>query len=227
MTPVRTLTVIEGRPQRSFAKQCHKCSYRAAVPVNTMKRPGAESAERQIITRKFEALGWEIGKKDICPSCVRNANHPQKKETEVQNQQVKPEVAVASQEPRQPTRDERRIIFDKLNNVYVDERTGYSPGWTDKKVSVDLGVPQAWVEKIRDENFGSIGSNSAIDEAVARGQRFLDQAVEMLKIFDQKLVARDKLDLEIRELCKPIESLREERSKLDSMIRDLAKAVRP
>ncbi len=53
-----------------------------------------------------------------------------------------------------PTREERRIIFAKLNEVYLDEDTGYSKDWSDQKVAHDLGVRKSWVAKIRDENFG-------------------------------------------------------------------------
>ncbi len=52
------------------------------------------------------------------------------------------------------TRDERRLIWAKLDEVYVDEKAGYSAGWTDARLAEDLGVPRAWVSTIRDENFG-------------------------------------------------------------------------
>ena len=68
--------------------------------------------------------------------------------------------------PRQMSREDRRIIFEKLNEVYVDEKSGYSSPWTDEKVSVDLGVPRAWVSNVREEMFGPVGSNSDIDGAL-------------------------------------------------------------
>jgi hypothetical protein len=52
------------------------------------------------------------------------------------------------------SRDDRRIIFARLNDVYVNERTGYSEQWTDKRVAEDLGVPRAWVSEVRDRDFG-------------------------------------------------------------------------
>ncbi len=48
--------------------------------------------------------------------------------------------------PAELTRENRRIILAKLEEVYVDEKTGYSPGWTDAKLALDLGVPRAWVK---------------------------------------------------------------------------------
>ena len=49
------------------------------------------------------------------------------------------------------TRDERRIIFEKINEIYVGEKVGYSDSWDDEKVAKDLGVPRAWVSAIRED----------------------------------------------------------------------------
>ena len=67
---------------------------------------------------------------------------------------------------RQMQRDDRRIIFEKLNEVYLDEKQGYASPWTDDKVSKDLGVPRAWVSNVREEMFGPIATNSSIEEAL-------------------------------------------------------------
>jgi hypothetical protein len=62
-----------------------------------------------------------------------------------------PKVATT---PSQPSMADRQVIFHKLADVYLDEKTGYRDGWTDKRVANDLNVPQRWVEIIRNENFG-------------------------------------------------------------------------
>ena len=62
----------------------------------------------------------------------------------------------AVSEPREMGRDDRRIIFEKLNDVYVGAPNGYASGWSDHKVSADLGVPRAWVESVRSEFFGDV-----------------------------------------------------------------------
>jgi hypothetical protein len=49
---------------------------------------------------------------------------------------------------------EKRIIFSKLNDIYGDEKTGYTGDWTDHKVAEDLGVPDDWVMLVREEHFG-------------------------------------------------------------------------
>jgi hypothetical protein len=60
----------------------------------------------------------------------------------------------APEPARTMTREDRRVIFAKLEEVYVSEKVGYGDGWSDGKVATDLGVPRAWVSAIRDENFG-------------------------------------------------------------------------
>ena len=63
-------------------------------------------------------------------------------------------VPINAEAPRTMTRDERRIIFEKLNDVYVSEKVGYMEDWNDEKVAKDLGVARAWVSGLREEMFG-------------------------------------------------------------------------
>ena len=62
-------------------------------------------------------------------------------------------VPINAEAPRTMTRDERRIIFEKLNDVYVSEKVGYMEDWNDEKVAKDLGVARAWVSGLREEMF--------------------------------------------------------------------------
>lgn len=69
--------------------------------------------------------------------------------------EIKPKVTGVSElPPREMTREDRRIIFAQLEDVYVDEHTGYTPDWNDERVSKNLNCPRKWVETIREENFG-------------------------------------------------------------------------
>ena len=77
---------------------------------------------------------------------------------------MKPELVVKPEPPRVMQRDDRRIIFEKLNAVYLDEKRGYDNDWSDHKVAIDLGVPRSWVEQVRDEMFGPINTNGDIEE---------------------------------------------------------------
>jgi len=133
---------------RGFRIACGKCNKVHKTHMNQLAHGQKNDVANQIVTRKFEQLGWEIGKRPKdhrCPDC-----------THIEKPQPKLQVVntPAPDKPRQLTKEDRRIIFSKLNEVYVDERTGYSESWTDSSVAANLGVPTEWVKQIRDENFG-------------------------------------------------------------------------
>jgi hypothetical protein len=73
---------------------------------------------------------------------------------------------VAVEPPREMSRDDRRVVFSKLDEVYIDESKGYDNGWSDHRVAIDLGVPRAWVTTIREEMFGPDKSNAEARELV-------------------------------------------------------------
>lgn len=154
------------------------------------------------IEKKFAQKGWEIGtndRRDICPNCVaqRDAKPvlkivPKAEEPPVEEViEVKPELVVKT-EPRTMQRDDRRIIFEKLNGVYLDEKRGYDNDWSDHKVATDLGVPRAWVEQVREEMFGPINTNGDIEE-------FMRGVAEVAK-FKKQLEDFEKLKPEIEKL---------------------------
>lgn len=119
----------------------------------------------EAIARFFASRGWKVGqtaRKDRCPECFHKTK-PAKKPAEQEGadqmatkvQEVRPPRPGASEEPpREMKKDDRRIIFGKLDEVYIDERSGYCKDWNDERVSKELGCPRAWVAQVRDENFG-------------------------------------------------------------------------
>ena len=78
------------------------------------------------------------------------------------------------------TRDDRRIIISKLDAVYLDSKRGYDSGWSDQKVSSDLGVPRKWVETIRAENFGDMGGNEEMAEFYEQAKKLITDARKLL-----------------------------------------------
>jgi hypothetical protein len=103
---------------------------------------------------RFERAGWHVGRGpagDKCPRCV--ASEKTKKPNLTLVTKEEPAMSRAAPPPAM-SRDDRRVIFAKLNDIYLDEKTGYSDGWSDIRVAEDLGVPRAWIEEIRRENFG-------------------------------------------------------------------------
>lgn len=73
---------------------------------------------------------------------------------------------VVPEEPKKLGRDERRLVFEKLNEHYVSEATGYANGWSDKRVADELGCPRKWVEDVREEMFGPVKVNNDAEHFV-------------------------------------------------------------
>jgi hypothetical protein len=143
----------------------------------------------KMAARKFEAEGWRIGTtaaKHRCPDCIREARAAQmrylhaNKEKPMGAENVVP-MPPKAEPPREMSRADRRVIFAKLEEVYVDEVSGYRPGWTDQRVADDLGTPVAWVRVVRDENFGPIASNPEIDKLMAEARTFRTEATKLLE----------------------------------------------
>lgn len=152
--------VIEGRPRRAMRLYCYRCGKPGNCLMNTMHHgSGSDEREQRIAARKFSELGWEVDLrkgKHFCPECQLS---PQVKQQKKDDEAMANVVSI----PRQMGRDDRRVIFEKLNEVYLDEKRGYETPWTDETVAKDLGTPRAWVQQVREEMFGPVGSNPDID----------------------------------------------------------------
>lgn len=144
-----------------------------------------------IVADKMHRRGWAIGKKaidDRCPKCVsleveeRRAavKKPWSPKVVKDLREVGAVLEKVAVPPRVMSREDRRIIFAKIDEVYPDEKTGYVAGWSDERVAKDLNVPRAWVETIRDENFGALKSNAEV-EAVSKEVADLNRDMEELR----------------------------------------------
>ena len=180
----------DGKMVRGIIAHCGHCDAAVPLPVNVQasgSHTDADDVEWQFIARKLEAKGWHIGKSrnaHRCPRCLKAAKFSAIHKA--QEFRTKTSTAVATgtvshtngapmqvvENTRVMSREDRRIIFDKLNQVYIDAKVGYQPGWTDDKVATDLGVPRAWVRLIRDENFGDEVSNENIRAEIAQAKQF-------------------------------------------------------
>jgi hypothetical protein len=154
---------------------CGMCGAKVATPTGA----GSSSLPYQVIARKFTALGWRLGNangRDECPKCIAK-NRAKTKEMKV----LKVVDSAVKEPPRVMSRDDRRIIFEKLNDTYVDEKTGYDSGWSDHRLATDLGVPRKWVEQVREEMFGPIGTNAEMNDFLAQAQALLKDARSYLE----------------------------------------------
>jgi hypothetical protein len=103
-----------------------------------------------------------------------------KKATPTEKKEMTNVVAMIVEEPKKMGRDEKRLVFEKLNEHYVSETVGYADGFSDKRIAEELGCPRKWVEDVREEMFGPVRINNEAKNFVGRIAA-LDQ-----KIFEVK-----------------------------------------
>lgn len=162
---VETTVREEGQPVPRYRLVCGSCG--CGGQLGRMNFGPAVAGK--LVPQKFEELGWRVGKRrdggdDRCPACVNREQEARRvRQGAIQNEEFAnvskpapppPALRPVAEPPREMTREHRRLIFLKLEEVYLDERAGYSAGWTDARTATDLGVPRAWVSTIREENFG-------------------------------------------------------------------------
>lgn len=158
---------------------CAKCGKHQSAKIPLMKAGmrKEESKAIQFVSNKFRKSGWFVGKSaphDVCEVCWR-----EKMESHSSSAKIPPINTVNPE--RKMSRDDKRIIFEKINDVYIDERAGYSSPWTDERISIDLGVPRAWVASVREEMFGPIGSNDEINKKIESAERFLERSGQVYR----------------------------------------------
>lgn len=174
---------VPGAPNLSgYLIRCSKCG--EIEKISTNNRSGSMPPEG--LAARFRSKGWTVGNRegsDICARCVNSEKNKKSlkqlataylEKQEATNVVQLIHQTITAEPPREMTREDRRLVFAKIDEVYLDEKQGYSTGWSDKKVAQDLGVPQAWVKSIREENFGVEGANEDFRQMLTDGQKLLD-----------------------------------------------------
>jgi len=201
----------DGKLVRGIIARCGApyCGAAVPLPVNAIAGFKASDAEVewQFIARKLEQKGWRVGRSrnsHRCPKCAAKLeivrNKPEEKP--MANNKSETPLQVVQENARVMTRDDRRIVFEKLNEVYLNDKVGYAKGWTDEKVAVDLGVPRAWVRLIREENFGDEVGNEDIREQVREAQTMLAQVRAIEPEMRRLLGMSDKIERSLAEIQK-------------------------
>lgn len=191
--------VIEGRPRRAMRLYCYRCGKSGDCLMNTMMSgAGSEEKEQRIVGRKFNEMGWAVDLhkgKHFCPACQASPQvKPQKQEMEMGVVPL----------PKPMGREDKRLIFEKLNEVYIDEKEGYSTPWTDDKVAKDLGVPRAWVADVRDEMFGPVASNSDIDHVLKASKTLTDEIAKHREQGDKLMTSANALLRQFEQITKAV-----------------------
>lgn len=140
-------------------------------------------------------------------------------------------------EERAMTKADDRIIMAKLEEVYIDENTGYRDDWDDAKVATDLGIPTGWVAFVRDRSFGPELNASMrqknMDAIIAKGQEveriivLADKKLEQLQHLDNKVTdISNQVDAAIERFDELRKSLETEDRRIEGVITQFTEAVR-
>lgn len=198
----------------------------------------------------FRNEGWAVGagpRADKCPDCVTGLGHAKPKPEPVKDlkelasaiiakekvEEVAPPAPVVeaphpvtvagnitAASPSEMTKADRRVINAKLEDVYLDETTGYKGEWTDEKVAVDLGVSVLWVSELREQNFGP-----------AKNVAVLARQMEELLTFGAKIAATakgiqsvvDEIDARIKDYDTQVEKFDADLSRFNELYAELKK----
>jgi len=169
---------VDGGYQRSWQICCAKCSATELMADNTQK-----GFPPEIVGKKFSSRGWMVGaSKDWCPDCVAASQRKV--------------VSMKAEEPRTPTREDRRRIIDALEEHYDTKHERYTANWSDKSLAAKLTIPVAWVAEERDRAYGP-----DINEAFSkRTQAVTDLEKRFSDLEDATLKALDDVRVEISRL---------------------------
>ncbi len=162
-----------GAPRMAgYGITCAKCGKQDKVSSQRAHLPA------EAVSRMFTGRGWNVSSRNprhhLCPDC----NSPSHKSKVIPMAIVKaaPLAKNVAEAPAEMTREDRRIIFAKLNEVYVDEKVGYSDSWSDQRVANDLNIPRGWVTSIREENFGPDGASEEVRGILAQAKTLANEA---------------------------------------------------
>lgn len=187
MFPIERISRGGADVVNAYKIQCGKCEGVGYKPHSANVRLNPKAAEQF-----FRNHGWTVGngpRADICPTCNEKKHHLKV---------VKMET-VKAEAPREMSREDRRIIFAKIDEIYIEGK-GYSPPWTDAAVSRDLGVPRDWVARVRDELFGVEGSNQEFDDFLAKVAPIIAEVKNLFKAAHSQLEQAKALAVKIEEL---------------------------
>jgi hypothetical protein len=144
-----------GKHCRMQIVQCSTCEAADTIPITTDNPLPPEK-----VAKIFGTRGWEIGRRrnaDKCPNCAKRGKaKPMESKPALSAspalQVVRPQAAASA--PREPSVEDRRIIYEAINDHYLGADKGYDTGWDDQRIASDLNVPRKWIEDIRELLFG-------------------------------------------------------------------------
>jgi hypothetical protein len=178
-----------GLKRSGYRLTCFMCDAKTEMVISGTAR----ALPPEFVKNKFSQRGWTVADKkirDVCPDCTR------KNSVERRGNVVALSKPGVADKPREITREDKRLIFGKVDTVYLDEHRGYEKGWSDKRVADDLGVPLAWVRTIRESDFGPEGLCSDSREVIAAAKKLSEDLASLDQRFT--LLSKEFSDIKSR-----------------------------
>ena len=215
----------DGKQARGLIVRC-PCGAAVPLKVNTFDsgtKAGREYDEQELafVRKKLQPQGWVIGRKrreHRCPRCnaLRPTTHEEIAKGRIEPMPKEPPIKIVADNtvPRsapvvepaptmtQMSRDDGRIIFAKLNDVYVNERVGYSKGWSDDRVSLDLNVPREWVKEVRERFMGGEHLSAEVLAELTEAREAARAINALVPEFKRLLAFADRIEKTITEIEK-------------------------
>lgn len=131
-----------------------KCSF-----VNRENDHRPIEVNKSQATVKLNDAGWTLVKNVLrCPKCeaLRKEKRMSKEPTV---------VSITATPPRQPTREQKRMIVTALEEMYDTQNQRYKGSETDKGIAEMLGdnIMSGWVSIVREDMFGPDGNEEMLD----------------------------------------------------------------
>tara|TARA_R110000868_G_scaffold305823_2_gene566850 strand:- start:784 stop:1410 length:627 start_codon:yes stop_codon:yes gene_type:complete len=177
-----------GLLRGGYRLHCRDCPATTEMVISGTAR----ALPPEFVKSKFSQRGWVVAdakQRDVCPACSKQKSIERRGNVVAL---TKP----AADKPREMTREDKRLVFGKIDAVYLDERRGYENGWSDKRVADDLGVPLAWVRAIREADFGQEGISSDAREVIAAAKKLGEEIDAIDKRF--AALTKDFADIKFR-----------------------------
>jgi hypothetical protein len=154
---------------------CGKCGSEWACRYKLKRLPV------DAILNKARQAGWDArtNGKHTCKECQMEVKSP------------------SETGPREMQPQDRRRVFRAVEEVYDEANGRYMASQTDHTVALALGVPRAWVEAIREENFGPSGHSLAMEQVETEIRKAIS---EMKAVADTLMAGAAQAERKIAEL---------------------------
>lgn len=151
-------TEVQTRRAQTISCSEPGCSCKLELPINNDRKPP------DVVFNIARRRGWDI--------------NPTKRSFRCPDHKREAKVATKEVDVRQPTKEQRRTIFRKIDDAYTGR--AYVAGVTDKSIGEKLKLPWAWVAAVREENFGPAGLDPELQATISKVEE-LDAKIKQME----------------------------------------------